>query len=207
MKPILFNTESVKAILDGLKSVTRRVVKPQPTWSDYDMAWHWKNIGWWRESWNPIETSTYKNTIYRPGDLLYVREAFAEMPYGYVYRADEDEPEGWDCNDRWLPSIHMPKEAARLFLRVTDVRVERLQGITPEQLRAEGIEVFLLPSECQSMLNRFGAVRDFDEKKKEFAKLWDSAIKKADLPQYGWDANPWVWVIEFNRISKEDAIK
>ncbi len=188
MKPILFNTEMVKAILDGRKSVTRRVVKPQP-FSERKMG----------------------KQPCRPGDILYVRETWA-LQFGLYWhkaglKVDENgcDTHGTLVPTKWRPSIHMPKEAARLFLRVTDVRVERLQNITPEQLRAEGVKIFLLPSECQRMFNRFGAVGDFLEKKKEFAGLWDNTIKKADLPLYGWNANPWVWVIEFERISKEEA--
>ncbi len=135
MKPILFNTEMVRAILDGRKSVTRRVafpgsdLRPFPR-KDYPDGWwfrgrayrHWDNA--MREPQGVMSLCHYRHA-----DTLYVREPFAEMPYGYVYRSDRDEPEGWDCDDRWRPSIHMPKEAARLFLRVTDVRAERLQSI------------------------------------------------------------------------------
>ena len=84
----------------------------------------------------------------------------------------------------WRPSIHMPKEAARLFLRVTDMRVERLQDIDDYGVLAEGL----------------GVGDPFDE-------LWDSTIKPADLPLYGWDANPWVWVIELERVRNEAALK
>jgi len=237
MKPILFNTESVKAILDGRKSVTRRVMKPQPP-EEVKIPYQINQCGRF-DLWCSLgQRAWFEFRIpYQIGETLYVREPFREIygtiyiwengtyiPFddfdGYQYKADNSRcitkvtnsfcgPFDDRLEDighgKWLPSSHMPKEAARLFLRVTDVRVERLQGITPEQLRAEGVEIFLLPSECKRMFNRFGAVRDFEQKKKEFAGLWDSAIKKADLPLYGWDANPWVWVIEFNRISKDEA--
>ena len=89
------------------------------------------------------------------------------------------------CNSilKWHPSIHMPREAARIFLRVTDVRVERVQDIDDDGVVAEGLNIG----------------DPFDE-------LWDSTIKPADRALYGWDANPWVWVIEFERITREEAI-
>ena len=96
----------------------------------------------------------------------------------------------------------MPKEAARLFLRVTDVRVERLQDIDYEGCKAEGIwdDYKTYSEKYHENLARMAYLRCFSE-------LWDSTIKKADLPRYGWNANPWVWVIEFERISKETAKK
>ncbi len=102
---------------------------------------------------------------------------------------------------KWQPSIHMPKEAARIFLRVTGVRVERLQDITLDDAIAEGCQgKFIGSGEC------VGAGWEILPED-EFADLWDSTIKKSDLDKYGWDANPWVWVIEFERISKEEAMK
>ncbi len=86
----------------------------------------------------------------------------------------------------WRPSIHMPREAARIFLRVTDVRVERLQNITDEQAEKEDF-------------------KDYTSTALGFAELWDSTIKPKDRALYGWAANQWVWVIEFERISKEEA--
>ncbi len=175
MKPILFNTESVKAILDGRKSVTRRVVKPQPTiYGFLETHWNWSGV----------------KSPYQLGDTLYVRETWAtwvEMRKSgqtghleqFYYKADSD-----FSDVKWRPSIHMPKEAARLFLRVTNVRVERLQRITLADAYAEGVEI---PT--------------------RFYELWDSTIKKADLPLYGWKANPWVWVIVFERISKEEVLR
>ena len=89
---------------------------------------------------------------------------------------------------RWTPSIHMPKEAARIFLKVTSVKVERLQNMDEESGLKEGIP------KRGSRLPIF-----------VFMELWDSTIKKSDLDEYGWDANPWVWVIEFERCEKPES--
>ena len=86
----------------------------------------------------------------------------------------------------------MPKEAARIFLRVTDVRVERLQDITSDQIDREGVE-----TEYPFVLNG-------EERRYAFSQLWNSTIKKSDLYRYGWEANPWVWVIEFSRCEVGD---
>lgn len=165
MKPILFNTDMVRAILDGRKTVTRRVIK---------------SAG---DGFPPATPSPYQ-----PGDILWVRETWARSMAGtYLYKAT-DTPL---IIDRWYPSIHMPKEAARLFLRVTRVRAERLQEITEEGLKAEGFlydETDFIDGLC-AMSN--------------FLTLWNSTIKPANLPIYGWGANPLVWVIEFERCKRE----
>lgn len=101
---------------------------------------------------------------------------------------------------KWRPSIHMPKEAVRIWLKVTDVRVERLQDITDEQAKAEGANW------------KNGKNVGFEEKMRRtaverFAEIWNSTIKKSDLDRYGWDANPWVWVIEFERFEKPEENK
>lgn len=178
IKPMLFSTDMVRAILEDRKTVTRRVVKPQPDGRPVPMT---KDSCW--PGYFAIQgTEKVVRLPYQPGDILWVRETWAEMPYGFVYRVDGEEPEGWDQDDRWRPSIHMPKKAARLFLRVTGVRVERLQEIDDAGVVAEGLEIG-----CY-----------FDE-------LWNRTIKKRDLPAYGWDANPWVWVIEFERCDKPEG--
>lgn len=194
IKPILFNTEMVRAILDGRKSCTRRVVKPQPT----------ARYG-----------AQCIKPPYQPGDILYVRETWERFECWnceggergncpkepqksvfdktcgcYMYRAT-DEIYG---DARWHPSIHMPKEAARIWLKVTGVRVERLQEITSEQISREGVE-----AEYPHVLNG-------EEKRYAFSTLWNSTIKKSDIDTYGWDANPWVWVIEFERCEKPKGV-
>ena len=195
MKPILFNTDMVRALLEGRKTVTRRVVKPQPVWSSCGMRWVWKNVGWWREEWNPIETITWKHTPYRPGDILYVRETFFEHKSHFYYKADGKHEilAMLGITFKWHPSIHMPREAARIFLRVTDVRVERLQEITEEQAITEGFEAYHSDSGY------------YEPATLGFVETWDSTIKPADHALYGWDANPWVWVIEFERIAREEV--
>ena len=129
---------------------------------------------------------------YAPGDILYVRETWKKAPNGYYYYED------WQRNDiadvtKWKPSIHMPKEAARIWFKVTNVMVERLQEITIDGIRNEGIS---------SMAVHAG---DMEIALKEWKNLWNSTIKKSDLDSYGWSANPWVWVIEFERCEKPEA--
>lgn len=233
MKPILSNAEMVRAILDGSKRVTRRVVKPQPSPFETNPHKVCENIG--NETYFYFDcpglsgVGPYKIS-FRVGDILYVQETWAKCgnekagrPMHYEYRADCKNPiyfsDGFMAS--WRSPIYMPKEAARLFLRVTDVRVERLltpffaPGAAIMELRKEGIT---LPGDCAECIENYGnpccidAEEDsecgiLDEVRGEFSELWDSTIKKADLPRYGWNANPWVWVIEFERISKETAKK
>ncbi|MCM1427113.1 MAG: hypothetical protein NC118_10955 [Eubacterium sp.] len=201
--PILFNTDMVRAILDGRKTVTRRIYKDKDT-----------------ERICPI----------RPGDILYVRETWAFIPcircngeytrpgagmacydtqaveYGisdgcFVYRAD--------CKNTkqicWRPSIHMPKEAARIWLKVIDVRAERLQNI--RNFREEGIKLSESCEECYIACGGCDSVNSptgCDNEIEAFINLWDSTIKKADINRYGWQANPFVWVIEFERCGKPE---
>ena len=209
IKPILFNTEMVRAILDGRKTCTRRVIELPENMDGVP-------VGKSGDSSNPLGfmyPGGIKRPPYQPGDILYVRETWCALPVNeaghmrghsiYYYRADGDlRPEGW--RGKWRPSIHMPKEAARIWLKVTDVRVERLQEIDEDGAVKEGIPW----SECRNCKAPFGcdacAGEGYDEID-AFAELWDSTIKKIDLDFYGWNANPWVWVIEFERCEKPEA--
>lgn len=184
MKQILFNTENVKAILEGRKTVTRRIIKPQPVAKLFPMP---RSPCWPEHFANSEEMRVYRPP-YQIGDALWVRETFAVVPDGsYVYRASVEYPDVW--KGTWKSPYGMPREAARIFLRVTGVRVERLQEISGEDIRAEGVlgTHFKAPTR--------GA----------FVDVWDRTVKPADLPAYGWEANPWVWVIAFEIISKEEA--
>lgn len=198
-KPILFNTEMVRAILDGRKTVTRRVIK--------------NNISDIKQFGNQIEfkqeysdgtiakTRMSKNAFadtyspYHEGDFLYVRETWAKIPgasskggFTYKYRGSA-EGDYWDTvkGFKWRPSIHMPKEAARIWLKVTDVRAERLK------------DIFNDPPGKDNQVVREGFSYGCD-----FIAGWDETISKKDLKMYGYDANPWVWVIEFKKTENTD---
>ena len=199
-------------MVNGRKACTRRLVKPQPksklcytfAGSDSD-TWGYPNRTAheiWGEEFklpNDIteeELSKRWNPPYHTDDILYVRETWCGLPVNeaghmrghtiYYYKADgELRPKGW--RGTWHPSIHMPKEAARIWLKVTDVRVERLQDMTDDDAEAEG---------CF----------DYTSTALGFFDVWDSTIKKSDLDRYGWNANPWVWVIEFERCEKPEGV-
>ena len=229
MKPILFNTDMVQALLEGRKSVTRRIVKPQPK-SKLAYICMGDGCGKWgypgKDEWEYWDDESFRlsgdiskdelkrrwTTPCRTDDILYVRETWCSAYDGerYFYLSDKhtdrEEKQLLDYNDvKWRPSIHMPREAARIFLRVTTVRVERLQNITPEQARAEGCDGRCNCPSSGSSGSMSCAIRDFSVEK--FETVWDGTINPADLDKYGWNANPWVWVIEFERISKEAALE
>ena len=196
MKPMLMNTEMVKAILAGRKTQTRRLVKERHL-RVLDSPYHKEHS----EVPDKVLLEKLCESPYQSDDVLYVRETWCKGSLNggaeqYFYRADDN-----DFHCKWRPSIHMPKEAARIFLRVTGVRVERLQDVTLDDAIAEGCQgKFIGCGECA------GAGWEILPED-EFADVWNSTIKESDLDKYGWDANPWVWVIEFERISKEEAMK
>ena len=196
IKPILFNTEMVRAILEGRKSCKRRIIKPQPQ-------------GYFEVSEEPLyiyDTDGKQGKItppYQPGDILYVRETFVQpATHIFWYRADNAE---YTKNILWQPSIRMPKEAARIWLKVTNVYVQLLQEITEDGCIAEGV----YPSNCRGCNATFGCDNCPDEGSNEiddFSEIWNSTVKKSDLDRYGWNANPWVWVIEFERCEKPEGV-
>lgn len=195
IKPILFNTDMVRAILEDRKTETRRVVKPQPekgAHSPYECVG-----GRFAFRIGERACTNQYNPPYHLGDILYVRETWNRLLGEWIYKADQKP--GFKNPGKWRPSIHMPHEAARIFLRVTDVRVERLQEIKNEQAQAEGVKGWMVATD-----------RDWDKNPNyilAFRHAWNSTIKPADRDLYGWEANPWVWVIEFELISREEAQK
>lgn len=204
-KPILFNSEMVRAILDGRKTQTSQIVKPQPKWQSEIKLWQWENIAWANGDNPKIPFHQKQNKFpYGPGDILYVRETFYPCKHFFVdgerqhfYKAsmNEKEMEIFNNNDwNWKPSIHMPKEATRIFLKVTDVRVERLQEISEEDARAEGIANYAAKSNGEKFFENMIDVRE------AFKDLWDSINEKRG---YGWENNPFVWVIEFEVLKNE----
>lgn len=192
MKPILFNTDMVRAILDNRKTMTRRVVKPQPdTDANGSPVFQFKGYS---KDFVRVPVSGFHGSLmcippYHPGDILYVRETWNRLLGDWIYKADQKP--GMKNPGKWNPSIHMPRGAARIFLRVTDIRVERLQDITDDGI----VRDFDFCAE---------ALKIMDTQQKDVAcmALWDSTIKPADRAIYGWNANPWVWVIEFEQYEE-----
>lgn len=225
IKPILFNTEMVRAILDGRKRCTRRICKDANEYVVPDMDFYNAEKRTYAVHNFADQEHTEQLSIAEricpicPGDILYVRETWERFEcrncegdergicpkepqknvldkhsFGcYMYRAT-DEISG---DAKWHPSIHMPKEAARIWLQVTGVRVERLQEMTGQDVLKEGLNSHVHPQASY-----------FDANQREmFEKLWNSTIKKPDFDRYGWDASPWVWVIEFERCEKPACMR
>ena len=194
-RPILFSGPMVRAILEGRKTQTRRVVKPDPEYildgenfpdGSVDCGYVWK-----------FPKCPYGT----PGDLLWVRETWctspayykwkpSDLPVGFPiwYRAEADDDES-----RWRPSIFMPRWASRITLEIVDVRVERLKDISEKDSRAEGI--FETPRDPGFESWSTHGMRDYyATPRRAFKALWDSINAKRG---YGWDTNHWVWVVEF----------
>lgn len=198
IKPILFNTEMVRAILDGRKDATRRIVKG---FIPDDAVWGYtaftpKGYISCRGTFADVYGEKFFKLPCESGDILYVRETWKKAPNGYYYYED------WQRNDiadvtKWKPSIHMPKEAARIWLKVMNVRVERLQEISAESALAEGADKYIHTN---------GGL-DENMTITSFIGIWNSTIKKSDLDRYGWDANPYVWVISFERCEKPTEMR
>lgn len=225
-KPILFNTAMVRAIIEGKKTVTRRVIKgvndknfigyvtcSVPKGNEGKAAFGKGSI-------KDIVNANVEKCIrppYKQGDILYVRETWCrgdiigandDMDESNIilYYADGYIKENLDYETiKWRPSIHMPKEVARIFLRVTNVKVERLQAMRDEDFFKEGIREFTKDSVVKKYDTeppRF-KWQDMPKTPKEaFIKLWDNTVPKG-LYTNLWYANPWVWVIEFEVVTED----
>ena len=209
MKPIIMSTEDVRAVLDGRKTMARLAIKPQPVHNR--IFWELGGSGWSSDTVTPVYGhSLYNRMPYKPSDVLYVREKWRTVDYEYcdgkwsaaVERVDgtKDMRVSWYDNSDvgipyegpystigWKPSIHMPREAARLFLRVKDVRVERLQNISAEDCEAEGY---------------FETAPVEPRPRSWFSDVWDARNARRGN---GWDSNPWVWVYTFERVERPDG--
>lgn len=215
-RPILFSGPMVRAILEGRKTQTRRVVKPQPQMLELSGRLWWETpkgrmVHSASREWH--EYLHDQDKPYAPGDRLWVRETWhpaARLGAEYLieYKADESErtvDAGFEgptptidaaiSRNAWRPSIHMPRWASRLTLEVTGVRVERLQDITPDDARAEG-HPHTPGTERYPQDVHDEAARDW------FMDLWDDINAKRG---HTWVSNPWVWVVEFNRLEEKQV--
>lgn len=225
MKPILFNTEMVKAILDGRKTQTRRIIKVEnPDEWDSENDCMQNEYGAEVPCFLYRKQSTEERSIFYPkyqvGDILYVRESGmiqSMKNFGkkvkILFKADDslvefDVSDGeyarllkWESFKKWISPYWLTKETARIFIKVTNVRVERLKDINTEESRKEGVSI-------DNWVARGGYGGDDSPFWIEaFAELWDSTIKKSDIENNGWNANPWVWVYEFERCEKPEEEK
>lgn len=220
--PILFNTDMVRAILRELnpKTATRRCIKG---FIPDDAIWGYtaftpKGCISCRGTFADGYGEKFFKSPCQPGDILYVRETWKKAPNGYYYYEDWQKDDIADVT-KWCPSIHMPKEAARIWLKVTDVRVEQLQEITEKQALSEGVpddldypisKVYCPRCRGEGLIGALSQnlgfmevdCPDCDTAVKRFKNLWNSTIKKFD--RYGWNANPWVWVIGFELCEKPE---
>jgi hypothetical protein len=217
MKSILFSTEMVRAIQEGRKTVTRRRISLSydghtPRRAPYEEG----DILWVRESWDfqPCVTCAFRDSDC--GADPAERRTAAEIIEGcYLYRADCDDAEIAE-ERRWRPSIHMPRQAARIFLRVQSVTPKSLQAsinkapVPMLELYSEGIPIY---EECEECL-AYGSpccsdgeseCRNLDQPRWEFSALWDKLVPKHKLAGLGWAADPWVWVIRFERCERPDG--
>jgi hypothetical protein len=208
-KPIIFSTEMVRAILEGRKTQTRRVIKNVDITNSFDVdvdgsvyAYCCPATG---DSFKPWEIAPWEK-----GDILWVRETWAKLNHNYkpdyngnifIYKADHITGNDGPDIIKWRSPIHMPRKAARIFLKVKNIRVERLQAITEDDAEAEGAINWI----CQQHNNGTwidNAMRGAAcaKPKRAFALLWNSIHEKRG---YGWETNPWVWVIEFEKVEPE----
>jgi len=233
-RPILFSGPMVRAILSGAKTQTRRIMKPKPDHCHRDILNGNKN---WYRLLPQLGEKQLKCPYGQPGDRLWVRETWGCFDYSHdqraiAYRADgddggctwieipkeyhhfgamgeEDLPQYCPANDKWRPSIHMPRWASRITLEVTEVRVERIRDIDPTDCWAEGMPMerrrdeiphlveFLSGGKADGLRPKLGPWYTVDPIP-EFRKLWNSINAKRG---YGWDVNPWVWVVSFRKSS------
>ena len=216
-RPIIFSGPMIRAILDGRKTQTRRVVKPQPQLINGKFEMSSSESDAWPEPcvWLALTPSGkfglnappyYKCPYGNPGDRLWVRETWRpcgddEMSMARIealrpsiaYKADEE----WDNDSKWKPSIHMPRWASRILLEITDIRVERLKEISGEDACLEGT----------GFIDRRGDLCHAGNHPSYsisiFSRLWDSINGKK--PGCSWANNPWVWVVEFKKVGDTEA--
>lgn len=197
MKPILFNTAMVQAILESRKTTTRRIIKGMEAFG--------KVLATSKGIFS--KEGLARHGSYRIGDILYVRETWQQLTdengSNYIYKASGDysDIEGL----KWIPSIHMPKEVARIFLKVTEVRIEKLDQMIIADCLSEGIRAYTKDEK----LYKYAVDEDQytwqnmpRNPHQAFKDLWDSTLKKEQIEQYGFDVNPYVWVIKFERCEK-----
>lgn len=218
MKPILFNTQMVDAILQCRKTVTRRLAKkvPEAAYSVYGYNEETNTFGAFcsfQSANSYVDYSVDIKAPFRPGDVLYVRETWFETEDSrIVFKAGRPHKEVW-INDyvrvsdnavKWRPSLHMRKEDARIFLLVEDISLERVQDITEEEAKNEGAVKGVFKKD-ETGLSHFEKNAESGTFVNGFRNVWDGTMSAKERETYGFSENPWVFAIRFRRISKKEA--
>lgn len=243
-KPILFNTEMVRAILNGNKTQTRRLIKRKYKNTILEMKTDKygtrlieimkdeEGVTFGRHedgsTWRKIRPYIEPQPAYKTGDVLYVRETWKQATGGtagpglydkFLYKADEpQDTTGLMIEERWHPSIHMPKSAARIWLLVKAVRLERLQDIDEDGVVAEGAESLIRgcehmdysvipPEPCFNTHACNDCIIDKGYPELFGKMVWDKTVNPDELALYGWEANPYVWAYTFERIDNPRKAK
>lgn len=219
-RPILFSTDMVKAIMAGRKTMTRRVLNPQPGFdvrhtgvSCFTPKGSISLVGWFdtpsEESGRQYGEKFLKIPYGSHGDQLWVRETWAPAMGDFAYKADYSQEVLNESRNKgiWKPSIHMPKDAARIWLEITSIGVERLQDISYQDAKAEGIEPIGENCEGATLFRNYENPPDYIAEgelssRLSFRSLWDSINSKpGNRKPVTWNSNPWVWVISFKVLS------
>jgi hypothetical protein len=205
-RPILFSGEMVRAILEGRKTQSRRVISVQPSRPEMKLATvtegppnRYGKLFWAMERGQGWDNEYFSNPYGQRGDRLWVRETFCPdwASHGPIYKADGGSAieAGYSREPRWKPSIHMPRKYSRITLAITGIRVERLQDISEADAQAEGITTKDILDDI-AFCNPKAPIVDHPTARNAFIALWQD-INGAD----SWAANPWLWVIEFKRVA------
>ena len=215
MRGIYMKDWEIREALDDNKTIFRVVIDPQPRAVYHDGAIY-EDGAQFILCQNQNGGLEQIALPYKPGDILFVKESWAESPnaaHSFIYKASTPHPD--TMKGRWHPSSHMTSSAARLFLQVTDVKVERLQDITEDDCRSEGIRAW---SKDGRLYKYYPADYEGDYPdcawdecprtlEQAMKQLWNQRIKPAQRNQYGWYANPWVFVMKFVRLPKDEVMK
>lgn len=217
-KPILFSGPMVRAILDGCKTQTRRVIKPEPSKHEHNTKAHFHTGEGEQDDWTfDIGIGRWKCPYGKQGDRLWVRETWADVTRAFqTHDCEEPKVIAFAADDavyntetmtflehrndsgiavrKWKPSIFLPHCFSRISLEITDVRVERLKGIPLEDAQSEGIEI--------EQVEQSAGKQWLEQTLCHFIKGWDALNAKRG---YSWDSNPWVWVIEFKKVEKHST--
>lgn len=217
MKGVAMRAWEIQALKINRKSVMRQVIKPQPVNVMTEEERRYRALSGadpYGFCVGTLDTELIQTSPWHPGDILYVKEQFFRDAGRYMYKVDYSKAETFYCAGKevripWESPIRMPQKAARLFLWVTSLRIERLQDIDCAGAQKEGLQYYDSVCQDDSWHPTFVDPDSGGEPSEilGFSRQWDKSLSASDRKLYGWDANPWVRVTEFEQISREEALR